>query len=118
MAREASITFEQVAAAAEEIKNNGGRPNSRTVREILGMGSITTILKHLQAWGGTEVKQNQARNVSDVSRNGRSMGTDITPDLSELYPARGGTARGAGSQSTMAYGRSAGNSTNLIIKQN
>src|SRR5690242_16987618 len=59
MAREATITFEQVAAAADTIKGNGGKPNSRTVREILGTGSTTTILRFLQQWGGGQARPSQ-----------------------------------------------------------
>ncbi len=50
MTREATITFEQVTAAAENIKNEGGKPTSRAVRERLGSGSMGTINKMLQDW--------------------------------------------------------------------
>lgn len=60
MAREATITFEQVSAAAETIKSQGGKANSRTVRELLGTGSMATILKYLQQWQGGQSRQSQA----------------------------------------------------------
>lgn len=60
MAREATITFEQVSAAAETIKAQGGKANSRNVRELLGTGSMATILKYLQQWQGGQSRQNQA----------------------------------------------------------
>jgi DNA-binding protein H-NS len=50
MTREATITFEQVAAVAENIKNEGGKPTSRAVRERLGSGSMGTINRMLQDW--------------------------------------------------------------------
>lgn len=50
MARESTVTQERVSAAAESIKANGGRPSSRGVREVLGSGSMGTILKLLQVW--------------------------------------------------------------------
>ena len=59
MAREATITFEQVSAAAETIKAQGGKPNSRNIREILGTGSMATILKYLQQWQGGQSRQSQ-----------------------------------------------------------
>lgn len=59
MAREATVTFEQVSAAAEAIKAQGGKPNSRTVREMLGTGSMATILKHLQQRQAEQSRQSQ-----------------------------------------------------------
>lgn len=51
MAREPSITPEQVAAVAAEIKASGGKPTIRAVREALGgIGSMTTIQRYLQRW--------------------------------------------------------------------
>jgi chromosome segregation ATPase len=50
MPREASITYEQVAATAAEIKAEGRKPTLRTVREVLRQGSMTTIQRHLQRW--------------------------------------------------------------------
>lgn len=60
MAREATITAEQVAAAADAIKASGGKPNARNVRETLGTGSMATVLKFLQQWQGGQVRQSQA----------------------------------------------------------
>ncbi len=50
MAREATITFEQVTSAAEAIKAEGGKPTSRAVRDRLGSGSMGTVNKMLQDW--------------------------------------------------------------------
>jgi chromosome segregation ATPase len=60
MARESSITFEQVAMAADAIKAQGGKATSRSVREVLGTGSMATILRFLQQWGGAQARQSQA----------------------------------------------------------
>ncbi len=57
MAREATITFEQVAAAADSIKTQGGKASARTVREVLGSGSMATVLKLLQQWQSGQVRQ-------------------------------------------------------------
>jgi len=59
MARESTITFEQVAAAADSIKAQGGKPTSRAVREVLGSGSMATVCKFMQQWQGGQVRQNQ-----------------------------------------------------------
>ena len=57
MAREATITFEQVAAAADSIKAQGGKASARSVREVLGSGSMATVLKLLQQWQSGQVRQ-------------------------------------------------------------
>lgn len=59
MARESRITFEQVATIADSLASQGSKPTSRAVREILGTGSMATILKHLQQWGGSQQRQSQ-----------------------------------------------------------
>lgn len=48
MARESTITFEQVSAAAASIEAAGGKATSRAVREALGSGSMATVLKFMQ----------------------------------------------------------------------
>lgn len=51
MGREASITFEQVASVADQIqRETGKKPTTRAVRELLGSGSLGTIVKFLQQW--------------------------------------------------------------------
>ena len=60
MAREPSITFEQVATAADNIKAQSQKPTARNVRETLGAGSMATVLKFLQQWQSGQVRQSQA----------------------------------------------------------
>lgn len=50
MGREASITLDQVAAAAEALRADGAKPTLRGVRERLGSGSLGTIQKLLSRW--------------------------------------------------------------------
>ena len=50
MPREASITYESVAAVAEAMVCVGGRPTARSVRDEIGTGSMATVLRHLQRW--------------------------------------------------------------------
>ena len=52
MPREASITYEQVAAIADRIKAAGGKPTPRQIRERHGSGSLGTIHKLFQRWEG------------------------------------------------------------------
>lgn len=64
MARFSTVTQEQVSAAADNIKASGGKLTSRAIREQLGTGSSTTILKFFQVWQGGQVRQSQV--VEDV----------------------------------------------------
>lgn len=57
MPRESTITFEQVVAAAEAIKAEGGKANARAVRERLGTGSMGTIHRQLQQWQAGQGRQ-------------------------------------------------------------
>lgn len=55
MGREAKITYEQIAAAADAMCAANLRPSSRTVRERLGnTGSMGTINRLLQEWKATQ----------------------------------------------------------------
>lgn len=56
MARETSITQEQINAAADAIRAEGARPTARAVRERIGTGSMATILKYFQVWQGGQVR--------------------------------------------------------------
>lgn len=58
MGREAIISYEQVAAAADTMKAAGSKPTSRAIRERLGnVGSMGTINRHLQAWRAGQERQ-------------------------------------------------------------
>lgn len=59
MARTPLITAEQVAAAANGLLAKGAQPTARAVRDVLGAGSMATVLKHFQAWQGTQVRPTQ-----------------------------------------------------------
>lgn len=50
MPRESTITYKKVAAAADNILYQGKKPTTRAVRNALGVGSMSIILKHLQEW--------------------------------------------------------------------
>lgn len=50
MARDATITLDDVAAAAEAITAEGARPTLRGVRDRLGRGSLGTVQKLLAQW--------------------------------------------------------------------
>ena len=56
MAREATITQEQVNATADAIRAGGTKPTARAVLQALGSGSMATVLKFLQAWQSGQVR--------------------------------------------------------------
>jgi hypothetical protein len=56
MPREATITQEQVNAAADAIRASGTKPTARAVRETVGGGSMATVLKLLQVWQGGQIR--------------------------------------------------------------
>jgi len=57
LARESTITQEQVNAAAERFQSSGIRPTNRAIREALGSGSMATIVKYLRAWRAGQPQQ-------------------------------------------------------------
>ncbi len=62
MGREATITYEQVAAVANEMKLAGDKPTSRAVRGRLGnTGSMGTLTRLLREW-----KANQEHTIINV----------------------------------------------------
>lgn len=44
------VTFESTSAVADSIVATGDRPTLRSVRSILGTGSLSTVSKHLTKW--------------------------------------------------------------------
>ncbi|MDD5330262.1 MAG: DNA-binding protein [Sulfuricella sp.] len=56
MSREATITQEQVNAAADAIRASGAKPTARGIRDQLGTGSMATVLKFLQVRQSGQVK--------------------------------------------------------------
>jgi len=60
MPREASITYDQVAAIADSIKAGGGKPNPRQIRERHGSGSLGTIHKLFQQWEAGQAQPERA----------------------------------------------------------
>lgn len=75
MARTPTITVDQVAAAANGLLAKGVVPTARSVRDVLGMGSMATVLKHFQAWQGTQARPSQE--VSGLPRDLERMLLDF-----------------------------------------
>ncbi|MDO9152044.1 MAG: DNA-binding protein [Methylotenera sp.] len=83
MARESTITFEQVAAVAGSIKAHGGKATMRNVRESLGSGSMATILKFLQQWQGGQLRQSQAIDDAMDPSIARAISNQIASKVQE-----------------------------------
>lgn len=60
MAREATITQEQVNAAADAIRSSGAKPTARAIRDHLGTGSMATVLRLFQTWQASQGKAVEA----------------------------------------------------------
>ncbi|MFZ4539774.1 DNA-binding protein [Propionivibrio sp.] len=63
MAREPKITQTDVDAAAEKIAATGRKPTARAIRDVLGVGSMATVLKHMQIWMGSQPRLAVVPNV-------------------------------------------------------
>ena len=83
MARDATITQEQVSAAAESIKANGGKVGSRAVREMLGSGSMGTILKFVQVWQAGQERKSEAIDDSIDPAIVRAISNQIAAKVQE-----------------------------------
>jgi len=83
MARESTITHDQVAAAADQIKAAGNKPTARAVRDVLGTGSMATVLKFLQQWQGGQVRQSQAIDDTLDPAIGRAISNVIVGKVQE-----------------------------------
>lgn len=56
MGRESDLTYELVAVAADKLKANGIKPTNRAVLAALGMGSLTTIGRHMISYKAGQVR--------------------------------------------------------------
>lgn len=56
MARDATISQQEVDAVAEQLRVGGERPTARAVRERLGRGSMATVLRYLQVWQARQAR--------------------------------------------------------------
>ena len=66
MGRESVITQEEVNAVADKLRATGAKPTARAVREVLGGGSMATVLKHLQGWQSRQVRPPETQAVLPV----------------------------------------------------
>lgn len=81
MAREANITYEQVATAADELKAKDVKPTSRAVREVLGTGSMATVCKFLEQWKSGQARQSQVTDDSIDQSVARALNAHIATKI-------------------------------------
>jgi chromosome segregation ATPase len=62
MARQ-ELTFDEIAAAADSLQDDGKQVSIDAVRDVLGTGSPGTIHKHLAAWRASHAKPAEAPKV-------------------------------------------------------
>lgn len=92
------VSFERVAAIAEQIIAEGGRPTLRGIRERLGSGSLGTIQAHLKDWNegkapvipasttlATDVQQAV---MEEIARQVRSSRTDLETQIAQVKSER------------------------------
>jgi colicin import membrane protein len=92
------VTYEEVIAAAEAIRIDGGRPTLRRVRDSLGTGSLGTIQKHLATWQEGRQDTEAPRVslspelhsllVSEIGRNVVAARAEAVLELTEVKAAR------------------------------
>lgn len=100
MAREANITYEQVATAAAELKAKDVKPTSRAVREVLGTGSMATVCKFLMQWKSGQARQSQVTDDSIDQSVARALNAHIATKIQTAISDS--TARLADMQSELA----------------
>ncbi len=83
MAREATITYEQVSAAADSLKARGEKSTSRAVREILGAGSMATVCKLMQQWQSGQARQSQLTDDSIDPSIARAISNQIAAKIQD-----------------------------------
>lgn len=87
MARESTITFEQVSAAADHLKSQGVKPTARNVRDALGSGSMATVLKFLQQWQAGQMRQSQVIDDTLDPAIARAISNQIANTVQEATAA-------------------------------
>lgn len=81
MSREPSITYEQVAAVANDLKAKNIRPTSRAVREVLGSGGMATVCKLLEQWKSGQAGQSQVMDDSIDQSVARALNAHIATKI-------------------------------------
>ena len=95
MSRAPTITLEQVTKVADEMKSHGEVPTARSIRAVLGTGSMATVLKLFQLWQATNFDEiidiNQSiepsllRAIGDsIISKARDMTSEASKKVTEL----------------------------------
>src|SRR3546814_606365 len=102
MARIATITQEQVNAAADALVTAGQKPTNRAILDKLGSGSMATVVKLLQNWKAGQVRASAtiddvvdadvskaignmlARKITEATSEANAKLADLQSDLSSV----------------------------------
>lgn len=87
MARESTITFEQVCAAADSIEAAGVKATNRGVRDVLGSGSMATVVKFMQRRRTGQANTSQAVDVEIDPAIARAIINQIAAKVQEATSA-------------------------------
>lgn len=68
MPREATISQGDVSKVADELLAEGRKPSARLIRELLGRGSMATVLRLFQAWQATQAPATPIADIPDTVR--------------------------------------------------
>ncbi|MBF0362071.1 MAG: DNA-binding protein [Oligoflexia bacterium] len=79
------LTKEDVFKAAKKITYEGGIPTTKSIREILGTGSLSTISKYLQEWNIQE-DQNANNDFFDIAKTVEKLDGHIAEFLHNEHP--------------------------------
>jgi len=89
------VTFDEVAAAADSLQNDGKRVTIEAVCDFLDTGSLTTIHKHLTVWRASRATPAQAPRVDIPESIAAALGSWVQQFAEEA----GGGVRDALAQS-------------------
>lgn len=85
--KESKITYEDIKKICEKILSQGLKPTPTVVRQMIGVGSFTTITAHIRAWEQTLPKvELQTSDIDEAMRNAckKLVESRVAVGLSEL----------------------------------
>ena len=85
--KESKITYEDIKKICEKMASQGLKPTPTVVRQMIGVGSFTTITAHIRAWEQTLPKvELQTSDIDEAMRNAfkKLVESRVAVGLSEL----------------------------------
>ena len=88
MGREATITYEQVAAAADAVKVAGGKPTSRGIRERLGNTGSMGTEQQAAVLGAKLEGTNERTGKAEAAAQARKHGEAVFAEAAKIEAAK------------------------------